>query len=144
MHEHGDILAIHKLTHNIPLSSADYTELERIFTNELGTKEDYQREYGDTPFGLLIRKIAKLDHEAAMSAFSKFINDESLNAKQIAFVNKIIHHIEENGYIESIAELQKPPFDKPVSFIKLFNAQTRESIVQTINNIKDNAVNVTA
>ena len=144
VHEHGDILAIHKLTHNIPLSSADYTELERIFTNELGTKQDYQREYGDTPFGLLIRKIAKLDHEAAMSAFSKFINDESLNAKQIAFVNKIIHHIEENGYIESIAELQKPPFDKPVSFIKLFNAQTRESIVQTINNIKDNAVNVTA
>lgn len=144
INENGDILAIHKLTHNIPLSNADYTELERIFTNELGTKEDYKREYGDTPFGLLIRKIAKLDHEAIMVAFSKFINDESLNSKQIAFVNKVINHIELNGYMENVSQLTKPPFDKPVSFIKLFDAKTRESLTQTINNIKDNAVNVTA
>ena len=35
------------------------TGLERIFTEELGTAEDYQTNYQDTPFGLLIRKIAK-------------------------------------------------------------------------------------
>ena len=95
--EHGDTMAIYKLTHNIQLSAGDYQELERVLTEELGTKEDYTREYGDTPFGLLIRKIAKLDHEAAMAAFSGFINDESLNQKQIAFVHKIINHIEQNG-----------------------------------------------
>ena len=42
------------------------------------------REFGDTSFGLLIRKIAKLDHEAVMAAFSDFINDQSMNPKQIA------------------------------------------------------------
>ena len=42
--------------------------------------------------------MAKLDHEAAMQAFSKFINDESLNAKQIAFVQKVIHYIEPVSY----------------------------------------------
>lgn len=38
--EHGDTLAIHKLTHNIRLAEGDYQELERIFTHELGSKED--------------------------------------------------------------------------------------------------------
>ena len=133
-----------KLTHNIPFTTGDYAELERVLTEELGSKEDYKREYGDTPFGLLIRKIAKLDHNAAMEAFSSFINDASLNQKQIAFVHKIINHIEQNGYMDDIKELMKPPFDKPISFIKLFDAKTRTALLQKIAEIKDNAVNVVA
>ncbi len=140
--ENGNSIAIHKLTHNVPLTSADYAELQRVFTEELGSKEDYQREYGDTPFGLLIRKIAKLDHEAAMQAFSVFINDASLNQKQIAFFHKIINHIEKNGYMEDITELQKPPFDKPISFIKLFDARRRSDIMKTILLIKENATKI--
>lgn len=142
VNEHGDTLAIHKLTHNIPLSQGDYQELERILTSELGSREDYIREFGDTPFGLLIRKIAKLDHEAAMAAFSAFINDQSLNQKQIAFVHKVIQHIELNGYMENPAELTKPPFDKPISFLKLFDAKTRKELVDTINTVRENAVKV--
>ena len=142
VNEHGDTLAIHKLTHNIPLSQGDYQELERILTSELGSREDYVREFGDTPFGLLIRKIAKLDHEAAMAAFSAFINDQSLNQKQIAFVHKVIQHIELNGYMENPAELTKPPFDKPISFLKLFDAKTRKELVDTINTVRENAVKV--
>ena len=144
VNEHGDTLAIYKLTHNIPLAMGDYQELERVLTSELGSKEDYAREFGDTPFGLLIRKIAKLDHEAAMQAFSAFINDQSLNQKQIAFVNKIINHIELNGYMENVSELTKPPFDKPISFIKLFDAKTRTALMETINQVRENAVQITA
>ena len=142
VNDHGDTLAIHKLTHNIPLSQGDYQELERILTSELGSREDYVREFGDTPFGLLIRKIAKLDHEAAMAAFSAFINDQSLNQKQIAFVHKVIQHIELNGYMENPAELTKPPFDKPISFLKLFDAKTQKELVDTINTVRENAVKV--
>lgn len=144
VNEHGNTLAIYKLTHNIPLAMGDYQELERVLTSELGSKEDYVREFGDTPFGLMIRKIVKLDHEAAMQAFSAFINDQSLNQKQIAFVNKIINHIELNGYMESVAELTKPPFDKPVSFIKLFDAKTRTALMETINQVRENAVQIAA
>ena len=138
--EHKETLAIHKLTNNIPLASGDYQELERILTNDLGSKEDYQREFGDTPFGLLIRKIAKLDHEAAMQAFSAFINDQSLNQRQIDFVYKIINHVELNGYMENVSELTKPPFDKPISFIKLFDPKTRAALMAAINQVKKNAV----
>ena len=140
--ENGNSMAIYKLTHNIQLSSGDYQELQRVLTEELGSQEDYQREFGDTPFGLLIRKIAKLDHEAAMEAFSSFINDASLNQEQIAFVHKIINHVEKNGYMEDVRELQKPPFDKPVSFIKLFDAKRRSEIMETIKSITENATRI--
>ena len=144
INEHGNSIVIHKLTHNIPLTASDYAELERVLTEELGSKEDYEREYGDTPFGLLIRKIAKLDHDAVMEAFSAFINDASLNQKQITFVHKIINHVEQNGYMEDIKDLTKPPFDKPISFVKLFDVKTRTSLVQKINEIKENAINIIA
>ena len=144
INEHGNSVVIYKLTHNIKLTASDYAELERVLTEELGSKEDYKREYGDTPFGLLIRKIAKLDHDAAMEAFSAFINDASLNQKQIAFVHKIINHVEQNGYMEDIKDLMKPPFDKPISFVKLFDVKTRTALMQKINEIKENAVNVVA
>lgn len=144
VNENGNTMAIYKLIHNIPLTSGDYKELERVLTSELGTREDYKREFGDTPFGLLVRRIAKLDHEAAMQAFSAFINDEGLNQKQIAFVLKIINHIEMNGYMENATELMRPPFDKPVSFVKLFDAKTRAAIMQTIASIKDNATRIVA
>ena len=142
--EHKEDPVIYKLNHNLPLSKADYEELERILTQELGDSDDYKREYGDTPFGLLVRKIAKLDHESAMSAFSTFINDESLNQKQIEFILKIINHIESNGYIDDVKILMKPPFDKPYSFIKMFDPKTRTALVQTIESIKNNALNVVA
>ena len=140
----GNTLAIYKLTHNIPLSVGDYRELERVLTSELGSKEDYAREFGNTPFGLLVRKIAKLDHDAAMAAFSQFINDQSLSQKQITFVHKIINHIEQNGYMESVTILTKPPFDKPLSFTKLFDRKMQSEIMATINKVKDNAIVVVA
>lgn len=144
INEHGDTMAIYKLTHNIPLSSGDYQELEHVLTCELGSREDYQREFGDTPFGLLVRKIAKLDHQAAMDAFSTFINDQSLNQKQIAFVHKVIRHVELNGYMEHVSELTRPPFDKPISFLKLFDAKTRMALVKAIDEVKENAVDIIA
>ena len=115
-----------------------------MLTSELGTHEDYQREFGDTPFGLLIRKIAKLDHDAAMKAFSAFINDQSLNQKQIAFVHKIISHVEQNGYMENVVLLTKPPFDKPMGFTKLFDKNTQKALMEAINRIRENAVIVVA
>ena len=144
INEHGNTLAIYKLTHNIPLGAGDYSELERVLTSELGSREDYTREFGDTPFGLLVRKIAKLDHDAAMQAFSGFINDSSLNQKQIAFVHKVIAFVEQNGYMENVTDLRKPPFDKPISFLRLFNAQKQAQLIAAINAVKDNAVNVIA
>lgn len=140
--QHKDHIAIWKLRNNMKMETGDYHALEDIFTKELGDEEDYKREFGETPFGLLIRKIAKLEYEAAMTAFSKFINDESLNQQQIVFVKKIVDYVVQNGYIESASELMKPPFDKPMSFVKLFDSKRQAELIQLVNEIKENAVKV--
>ncbi len=140
--ENKDQIAIYKLRHNIPLTAADYESLERIFTGELGTAEDYKREFKDTPFGLLVRKIAKLEYDAALAAFSEFINDQSLTQAQIVFVKKVIDYIVQNGYIDNVAELTRPPFDKPQSIFKLFDSARQKRLVEIVNQVKENAVKV--
>jgi type I restriction enzyme R subunit len=126
----------------MPLTAIDYKSLELIFTGELGTSDDYRREYQETPFGLLVRKIAKLEVEAANAQFSEFINDQSLSHAQIVFVKKVIDYIVQNGYIENISELTKPPFDKPLSFIKLFDGSKQKQIVGLVTQIKENAIHI--
>jgi type I restriction enzyme, R subunit len=135
-------LAIYKLRNNIPLTVADYEGLEHILTGELGSKNDYQREFGDTPFGLLVRKIGKLEYDAAIKVFSEFINDQSLSQKQIVFVKKIVDYIVQNGYIENSIELMKPPFDKPDSFMKLFDKTKQQRIMELVSEVKENAIRV--
>ena len=138
--DHRDNTAIHKLTHNQPLTEEDYRNLENVLTRDLGNKEDYEKNYGETPFGLLVRKIARMDHEAAMDAFSAFINDQSLNPQQIDFVKKVITHIENNGYMEDLTVLLKAPFEKPISFQKLFDLKRQKELVDAINRVKENAL----
>ena len=115
-------LIIRNLTYNIPL-----------------TRKDYQKAFKDKPFGLLVRKIAKMDHEAALAAFSEFINDNTLNSRQIEFVRKVITHIEQNGYFEDLSILGKPPFDKPARLVD-FDVVRRKRLVEVIEEVKGNAL----
>ncbi|EGO63406.1 DEAD/DEAH box helicase family protein [Acetonema longum] len=137
-----DNLAIHKLRNNIPLTAADYESLEYILTGDLGSRSDYEQAFGDTPFGLLVRKIGKLEYDAAMKVFSEFINDQALSQAQIVFVKKIVDYIVQNGYVENMAELMKPPFDKPVSFMKLFDKTKQQRIMELVTGVRENAVRV--
>lgn len=140
--ENKNNMAIHKLHNNIPLTSTDYKSLENILTGELGTKEDYEKQFGNTPFGLLVRKVAKLDYEAATKAFSKFINEQALNQNQIVFVKSIIDYIAEHGYLENVKALVNAPFDKPDKFVKLFDAEKQKEIAGIVNSVKDNATKI--
>ncbi|TGY67631.1 DUF4145 domain-containing protein [Enterorhabdus sp. NM05_H27] len=138
VHEHGDQTVIYKLRNNLPMTEYEFTELSRILTQELGTEKDYQTAFGDAPFGLLVRQITKLDHGAAMQAFAEFVNDEELNAQQIAFVHKVVEYVENNGYIEPAA-LMKAPFDRPKPFIRLFDDGRQKRLMQLIRQVRDNA-----
>lgn len=137
---HKNQAAINKLLHNEPISTEDYKELERIFTEELGTMEDYQANYQDTPFGLLIRKIAKMDRDAAYAAFSTFIAEERPNAEQIHFIEQVVDYVTENGYINNVLDLMKAPFDRPYKFSVIFTREEQVKFVQIINSIKSNAL----
>jgi type I restriction enzyme R subunit len=93
LRENQNHLAIHKLRTNKPLTKEDFLSLEKILWNEIGTKEDYQREFGDTPLTILVRQIVGLDQGAANEAFSEFLDDQNLNSKQIRFVKTIIDYV---------------------------------------------------
>lgn len=118
----------------------DYNELERIFTVELGTAEDYEMNYQDTPFGLLIRKIAKMDRTAAYAAFSTFILEERPNTEQLHFIEQVVDYVVENGYINNVLDLMKTPFDRPYKFSLIFTYEEQVKFVKIINNIKNNAL----
>ena len=89
-----------------------------------------------------MRKIARMEYKAAFVAFSEFINDQSLSQMQIVFIKKVIDYIVQNGYIENVSELMKPPFDKPQSIIKLFDVARQKKIVEAVAKIKENAVKI--
>ena len=42
--------------------------------------------------------------------------------------------------MEDVTDLQKPPFDKPVSVTKLFDSKTVITLMAKINKIRENAV----
>lgn len=136
--DYSNTLVIQKLHRNLPMTSKEFEDLERIFTYELGSADDYSRAYGDTPFGLLVRKLVKLDHDAAMEAFAEFINTESLNEQQISFVHKVVNYIVENGYMD-LKALGQPPFDRPQPFVRLFSTKQQTGLVAIINSIRANA-----
>ena len=115
-------------------------ELGKIFTEELGTADDYQMNYQDTPFGLLIRKIAKMNRDAAYAAFSTFIAEERPNAEQIHFIEQVVDYVVENGYINHVLDLMKAPFDRPYKFSAIFTREEQVKFVQVIHRIKNNAL----
>ena len=119
--EHQDTLAVYKLRKNKKLNTTDMQELERILWTELGSKEEYEKEYGDTPIGRLVRKIVGVDREAVNEAFSEFLDEQKLNINQIRFVRLMIDYIVVNGNIEDNRVLMEEPFRSCGSITKIFN-----------------------
>jgi len=139
--EHEDNLSVFKLRNNKRLTAEDMKELERILWSELGTKEDYEKEYGDKPIGRLVRQIVGVDREAVNEAFSRFLTEKRLNVNQIRFVELIIDYIVANGNIEDNSALQQEPFKSLGSITVLFKDDmgTARELLDTITEIKENS-----
>ena len=140
--QHLDKLSVYKLRNNKKLTESDLKELEGILWKELGSKDDYIKEYGDTPIGILVRKIVGVDREAVNEAFSEFISDRKLNVNQIRFVNLIIDYIVTNGNIEDNRVLMEEPFKSAGSITTLFknDMDVARRIMDTVATIKGNSV----
>ncbi len=79
-----------KLKTNQPLTATDIAPLEEILWQEVGTKQDYEQEFGEKPLGEFVREIVGLDMNAAKEAFSEYLTSASLDSRQIYFVNQIV------------------------------------------------------
>lgn len=118
--QHQDNIAIAKLKTNQPLTPADVTALEEVLWREVGTKQDYEQEFGTKPLGEFVREIVGLDMNAAKEAFSEYLTNTSLDSRQIYFVNQIVEYIVHNGIMKDFTVLQEPPFTDRGSVVEIF------------------------
>ena len=118
--EHQNESVIAKLKGNIPLNSEDVKELEKILWSDLGTKADYEAEYGEKPLGEFVRGIVGLDMNAAKQAFSEYLDSTNLDSRQIYFVNQIVEYIVQNGMMKDLSVLQDSPFTDQGSIVDVF------------------------
>ncbi len=118
--QHQDNTAIAKLRSNVPLTQSDVEELEKILWSEVGTKREYQAEYGEKPLGEFVREIVGLDMNAAKAAFSEFLDETRLDSRQIYFVNQIVEYIVHNGMLTDLSVLREPPFTDHGSIAEVF------------------------
>lgn len=122
--QHQDNAAIIKLRTNVPLSSEDVKELEKILWSEVGTKDDYKAEYGEKPLGEFVREIVGLDMNVAKVAFAEYLNSTNLDSRQIYFVNQIVEYIIHNGLMKDLSVLQESPFTDKGSVVEVFTDLT--------------------
>ena len=134
-------MVITKLKSNIPLSSDDIKELEKILWSEVGSKEDYQAEFGEKPLGEFVREIVGLDMSAAKAAFSEYLDNVNLDSRQIYFVNQIVEYIVHNGIMKDLSVLQESPFTDKGSVVEVFTDLTVwMGIRKIIEQVNANAV----
>ena len=139
--QHPDHLVIAKLRSNQPLTAVDVESLEQILWSEVGTKEDYEAEYGTKPLGEFVREVVGMDMNAAKEAFATYLNDASLDSRQIYFVNQIVEYIVRNGILKDMTVLQESPFTDRGSIVEIFeDISLWLEIRKTIEQINTNAV----
>lgn len=135
--QHQDNVVIAKLKTNKPLTSADMASLEEILWGEVGTKQDYELEYGTKPLGEFVREIVGLDMNAAKEAFSEYLTGTNLDSRQIYFVNQIIEYIVHNGVLKDFSVLQESPFTDQGSVVEIFTDMTVwagiRKVIESIN-----------
>jgi len=131
--EHANDLVIHKLRNNLQLTNVDLTYIEKILWKDLGTEDDYHKEFGEEPLLTLVARLVGMERAAAMDLFSQFLSDNSLNTKQINFVQHVVEHVIQNGALHK-SHLQESPFNDYGSISDLFDGK-RDSIMGIIKQI---------
>lgn len=132
---------IKKLKTNQKLTSKDVVQLQEILWSEVGTKEDYEMEFGTKPLGEFVREIVGLDMNVAKEAFSQYLDESNFDARQIYFINQIVEFIVQNGMLKDYSVLQESPFVDRGSVVEIFPDLTVwMGIRNTIESININAV----
>jgi type I restriction enzyme R subunit len=122
------------------LSESDIRELERIFWQELGTKDEYRQTYENQDryriwggrIAAFLRSILGIDQQLAREKYIQLIQGEDLTPEQDEYLSDIINYVCENGDItrETIGQ---EPFSG-ANLTSLFNDRL-SALVNYINNM---------
>ena len=150
LRNHLNNIVIYRLRANEPLTSLDLMGLETTLA-EIGEEDGESllsgllAKSGAPSLAYFVRSLVGMNRATAQSAFSKFLNDRSLTAPQIRFIEMIIDQLTTRGVMEASALYELPfsdlhaggPDELFAGKEKVINAvfKTLESLEPQIQNV---------
>lgn len=111
--------ALAKIRNLDELTQEEKDELERVFKSQLGSEADYAVWSGSKPLIAFLRVQVGISNEAIQTKFGSFLNEGTLNALQLQYMQRIISYTRENGDIVFL-DLQKVSPFCDVDIMSLF------------------------
>jgi type I restriction enzyme R subunit len=139
---HEDHGAIHRLRFNEPLTKADIQELERMLVEAgAGTSVDINRAKEENyRLGLFFRSLLGLDREAAKHSFDGFLLGKKLTANQIEFLNLIVDHLTQRGWMDPSLLYESPFTDfSPRGVEGVFGSAEVTQLLSILTSIRERA-----
>ncbi|BEI40641.1 DEAD/DEAH box helicase family protein [Polynucleobacter sp. HIN9] len=141
--QHNDRLALQKLRRNLPVTTSDLQELEKILLEQASGNASYvdmAREEGHG-LGLWVRSLVGLDRNAAVEAMAEFLNDKNATASQLEFAKMIVEYLTVDGAIDA-GRLYETPFTSISSTgpDTVFGLAKVERLFAVIEDIRQRAV----
>ncbi len=139
---HENHPAIQKLRFNEALTQGDVQELEKMLLDAgTGTTEDLNRAKQESyRLGLFLRSVVGLDREAAKRSFDGFLIGKTPTANQIEFVNLMIDHLTQRGWMEPSALYESPFTDiSPRGVEGLFPSKEVEQLIGVLASVRQHA-----
>lgn len=141
LRQHLDNEAVQKLRMNVPLTSGDLAELQKILEESgAGDSSVIQRASSDG-LGLFVRSLVGLDREAAKSELNQVVSSSDLTANQIEFLNLVVDYLTEHGLLEPKALYESPFTDvSPTGIDNLFSGDIVDGIMAFLRKVKQTAL----
>jgi len=140
---HENHLAIHRLRMNQPLTATDLEELDRMLLEAgLGRAEDLERAKAESHgLGLFVRSLVGMDRAAAKEAFGRFLEGRAFTSDQLEFINLVIDHLTEHGFMDPGLLYESPFTDfNPMGVEGLFNTNQTHEVIKILESINKTAV----
>ena len=110
--KHTNNAVLKKIQNLEQLTTADFEELQRIFWEEIGTREEYDAmtkgKRCHTNVAAFIRTINGINRTKALKIYAEFIKDADLTAEQEQYLKNILDYVCVNGDIELSDFMEHP------------------------------------
>ncbi len=124
--DHTDLAVLRKIQNFEQLTNEDIAELQRIFWEELGTREEYntmtQGKRYNQNVAAFIRVINGIDRQKALQIYAQFIKDSDLTAEQEQYLKNVLDYISVNGDIQ-LGDFMEYPLKNVVNWRVAFGNQ---------------------
>ena len=139
-HEHDPLVV--KIRSNQPVGTTELASLATVFVESgFGSEDDIEAvtaQYGG--FGLFLRSLTGLDHDAAAAAFASVVTEQTLSPPQRAYLQLLIDVLAKNGLLK-IENLYSAPFTlrAPHGPEDLFAGSVIDRIAEVLTAVRTNA-----